>query len=48
MFPQDECLRCGHTYEEHEHGLIAPCNRCGRSACPDFIAAEQFPLGMGV
>lgn len=47
MFPEDECLRCGHRYDEHRHGIIAPCVICGPSACHDFVDEQQVPY-MGV
>jgi hypothetical protein len=35
MFPKDECLLCGHTYEHHRSSLVAPCEVSG-CECPDF------------
>ena len=46
MFPQDECQRCGHTYEEHRPGLIAPCQQAGCD-CPDHLDEVQVPV-MGI
>jgi hypothetical protein len=46
MFPKDECQGCGHIYEHHRHGLVAPCE-VRRCECVDFVDEQQVAY-MGI